>query len=109
MMVQTVDLSENWGGVPAQRVLHPNFRTTLVVISEKTSFYDLETNFNLRSSNDRDDFVQWHRDRSELTIQEKDRLDQVKANFLTLTRRSLISENLVNIRIRWRHPVSGAN
>ncbi|MEB3230373.1 MAG: squalene--hopene cyclase, partial [Leptolyngbyaceae bacterium] len=25
-----LDLSENWGGVPAARVLHPNFRTTLL-------------------------------------------------------------------------------
>ncbi|MEB3232315.1 MAG: hypothetical protein VKJ64_15000 [Leptolyngbyaceae bacterium] len=26
-----LDLSENWGGAPAQRVLHPNFRTTLLI------------------------------------------------------------------------------
>ncbi|NEQ96765.1 MAG: restriction endonuclease subunit R [Cyanothece sp. SIO2G6] len=71
----------------------------VVTISEKTSFYDLETNFNLQLNDDRAAFAEWQRDLPELTTYEKERLDQVKAHFLALTQRSLISENLVKMAV----------
>lgn len=70
-----------------------------VAISEKTSFYDLEANFQLRSNDDLSDFAEWQRNLPELTDQEKERLDQVRNHFRALTERSLISENLVKMAV----------
>ncbi|MEM9213582.1 MAG: type I restriction enzyme HsdR N-terminal domain-containing protein [Cyanobacteria bacterium P01_F01_bin.150] len=70
-----------------------------VAISEKTSFYDLETSFDLQMSDAHDAFTECQRNLPELTIEEKRRLDQVKSHFIALTRHLLISENLVKMAI----------
>jgi hypothetical protein len=70
-----------------------------ISISEKTSLYDLEQEFGLQLAADESAFPEWQINLPELTTEEKQRLDHVKAHFLALTARSLISENLVKMAV----------
>lgn len=70
-----------------------------IKISEKTTLYELEQQFGLRMSTDRQFFWEWQQELPALTALDQQLLSRIKANYDNLIKRATLSENLVKMAI----------
>ncbi len=70
-----------------------------IIQANQVSFNYLESEFNLQFTEDENFFTEWLINLPELSLEEKQRLDQVKRKFLKLNRSSKMGENLVKMVI----------
>jgi hypothetical protein len=61
-----------------------------ILYSSKLSLYDIETKFNLKSTDNEQFFQEWLNDLPELNSQECQRLDEVKSHYLYLSKRPML-------------------
>lgn len=65
---------------------------TQIIQAEKVKLYDLEKKFQLSLSEDEHFFPEWRENLPELTDDEKQQLDRVKASYLNLTKRLMLED-----------------
>ncbi|MEM7557101.1 MAG: restriction endonuclease subunit R [Cyanobacteria bacterium P01_A01_bin.84] len=73
-------------------VVEDELKMIQIIQAEKVKLYDLEKNFQLKLSEDKNFFSEWKEDLPELSEIEKQQLDQVKASYFNLTKRSMLED-----------------